>query len=52
VAKIARKLDLPADSIAEAYAESPEGGVDIVIGVGKLDSSTAGGNKATRCASK
>jgi hypothetical protein len=45
VAKIARKLDLPADSIAEAYAESAEGGVDIVIGVGKLDSSTAGATK-------
>ena len=45
VAKIARKLDLPADSIAEVYAESGEGGLDIVTGVGKLDSSTAGATK-------
>ena len=45
VEKIARKLALSAEAIAEIYSESEEGGVELVIGVGKLDAKTAAATK-------
>ena len=45
VAKIARKLAVPAETIAEVYSEDAEGGVELVVGVGKLDNKTAAATK-------
>jgi hypothetical protein len=45
VEKIARKLDLSMDSTGEVYSDDGQGGVSVVIGVGKLDSSTAAATK-------
>jgi hypothetical protein len=35
VAKIARKLGFPAETIAEIYSEDAQGGVELVVGVWK-----------------
>ena len=45
VEKIERKVDLPQALITEVYAEDGQDGVDVVVGVGKLDSSTAAATK-------
>jgi len=45
VAKIARKLGFPAETIAEIYSEDAQGGVELVVGVGKLDHMTASATK-------
>jgi len=45
VQKIERKVGLPQALIGEVYAEDGQGGADIVVGVGKLDSSTAAATK-------
>ena len=45
VAKIARKLGVPAETIAEIYSETGEGGVELVVGVGKLEGKTAAATK-------
>ena len=45
VAKIARKLGFPAETIAEIYSEDAQGDVELVLGVGKLDHMTATATK-------
>src|SRR6266567_4373117 len=45
VAKIARKLGVAAETIAEIYSEDAHGGVELVVGVGKLDHVTAAATK-------
>ena len=45
VLKIARKLALPAEAVAEIYSEDEHGGVQLVVGVGKLDTATAAATK-------
>ncbi len=45
VDKIARKMGLPRECINEVYADNGQGGVDLVVGVGKLENSTAPATK-------
>ena len=45
VQKIGRKLGLPLTVVGEVYADDGKGGVDVVVGVGKLDDSTAAATK-------
>src|SRR5437667_5978834 len=45
VQKIGRKLGLPLTVVGEVYADDGKGGVDVVVGVGKLDDSTAATTK-------
>jgi hypothetical protein len=44
-AKIARKLGVSADTIREIFAVDARGGLEVVVGVGKLDQATAGATK-------
>src|SRR5437763_1253064 len=44
-AKLARKLPAAPDAIGEIYCDSEQCGVDVVVGVVKLDSSTATASK-------
>ena len=44
-AKIARKLGFAADTIKEVFADDSQGGLEVVVGVGKLDQATAGATK-------
>lgn len=43
--KLARKLPASPDAIGEIYCDNEQGGVDVVVGVGKLDDSTATASK-------
>ena len=43
--KISRKLGLSPDAVGEIYSDNDQGGVDVVVGVGKLDNSTATATK-------
>jgi hypothetical protein len=45
VTKIARKLGVHAETVTEIYSEAKEGGVELVVGVGKLDTKTAAATK-------
>jgi hypothetical protein len=45
VPKIARKLGVALETIAEIYSEDAQGGVELVVGVGKLDRMTASATK-------
>ncbi len=44
-AKIARKLGVSTDTIKEVFAVDAQGGLEVVVGVGKLDQATAGATK-------
>ena len=44
-AKIGRKLGLTGDTIKEVFADDSQGGLEVVVGVGKLDQATAGATK-------
>ncbi|MFN2477245.1 MAG: hypothetical protein ABR526_13000 [Chthoniobacterales bacterium] len=43
--KITRRLGIAAEVVGEIYSDNESGGVDVVLGVGKLDSSTATATK-------
>jgi hypothetical protein len=43
--KIASKLDIPSAAIVEVYEDDGQDGLEIIVGLGKLDSSTAGATK-------
>jgi hypothetical protein len=45
VAKIARKLTISTDTIAEVYSSGADGALEVVVGVGKLDGKTAAATK-------
>jgi hypothetical protein len=45
VDKISRKLTLSVEAVSEVYSDNDQGVVDVVVGVGKLDNSTATATK-------
>lgn len=42
---IARKLGMPQSVVEEVYAEDDNGGLEVIVGVGRLEASTAGATK-------